>query len=85
MAIKNWKNKIYWINNWKGNYWENKQGDIIKIDWIQDRDGKNAFVYSVKKIDRSSIGTSRGKKTLIAKGRNSGLILKKAKAYMRTH
>jgi hypothetical protein len=82
MAKKDWEKKKERINNWEGDYWENKGGDIIKLDWVQDRDGKNAFMHKAEKIDLSSIGTARGKKTIIASGRNEKLVLKKAIKYM---
>lgn len=80
-----WKKKIQRINNWKGVYWENKQGDILQIATIQDRDGKNAFMHRAIITDRSSIGTARGKKKIIVKGRNENLVLKKVKEYIKKH
>ena len=77
-----WKKKTQRINNWTGNYWEHKHGDILRINTIQDRDGKNAFVHTAERIDRSSIGTGRGKHKIIARGRNEKKVLAKLKKYM---
>jgi len=84
-ALKNWIKKKKRINNWEGNYWQNKQGDVISIEWIQDKDGKNAFMHKAVKVDLSSIGTARGKRTIIAKGRNEKLVMKKLKEYMKKY
>ena len=85
MAFKvksNWKKKIGKEGYGKKRYWENRQGDVLEIKTVQDRDGKNAFLYSAVETNRSSIGTSYGKTKTIAKGRNEGLVLTKAKSYM---
>ena len=80
--IKGWVRKEKRINNWIGHYYQSNLGSIITFNQIQDRDGKNAFLYS-------SIYNQKGlgniKPFIISKGRNEELVKKKAIQFMKSH
>lgn len=78
-----WKKKKKQVGYGTEDMWQNDIGDILEIEQRQDRDGKNAFLYRAIETNRSSLGTARGKRKIIAKGRNEDSVLKKIKEYTR--
>lgn len=73
-------------NTWKGeDSWITKDGNkMITLGSIQDRDGKNAFLYTAKIFPyRQALNPKYAKKSkVIARGRNYEVVKKKAKSYM---
>ena len=72
-------------SQWKqqGDFWVNPIGDYIEIKQTQDRDGENPFMFTAIKTDGSSIGTARGKKKILLKGRNQEVLIKKLKEMLK--
>jgi len=80
--IKGWKKKEIRVNNWVGSYYLSDKTSTIKFNEIQDRDGRNAFIYSAI---YKQYGLGRISPIVIAKGRNEDLVRKKAISYMKSH
>jgi hypothetical protein len=84
-AKETWEKKWEHVNNWVGSYWINPRTNAtIRITSRQDRDGKNAFVYTAtqKEIEVGAYG-AKWKEKVIAKGRNESLVIKKTLDYMK--
>ena len=80
-AKKDWK-KVDWISF--ADYLWYTPDDSLIISSVQDRDGKNAFLYTVSvKSGLSSLGKVH--KKIIWKGRDEKFALKKANEYMEVH
>ena len=85
--IKGWTKKSRSVNNWIGYYWKNDiTGGVIDFEFVQDRDGKNAFIYTsiCKTPIKGAFGVKLRKK-VIATGRNELLVTKKTIDYMKKH
>jgi len=83
--IKGWKKKgttEKGINWHSGTFYRSKKGSYISFNQIQDRDGKNGFIYSSHYLE-AHIGIV--KKVLIAKGRTEELVIKKTHNFMRAN
>lgn len=78
-----WKKKK---GTWEGeDVWETPDGNKrIQISWIQDRDGKNAFLYTAKEFpyQRALNPKWARKSRVIAQGRNYDKVKKKVKEYI---